>query len=67
MRYNDDTQLWTEILNKELVANQMHKAYNETDFFADTHASRFGGGKLNRTTRHGSLLKDVTMNKLSAT
>ena len=45
----------------------MHKAYNETDFFADTHANRFGTGKLNKTTRHQSLLKDVTMNKLSAT
>ena len=45
----------------------MHKAYNETDYFADTHESRFGAGKLNRTTRHQSLIRDVTSNKLANT
>ena len=37
MRWNDDTQLWNEILQKERVTNKIHKTYNQTQDFANQY------------------------------
>jgi hypothetical protein len=63
----DDTQLWKEILRKEGGANQMHQAYNESQYFQDTHAARFGDNRHNRINRNSNLMSDVLKNKLAKT
>ena len=63
----DDTQLWKEILTKERGANQMHQAYNGSQYFADTHASRFGNERHNRINRNSNIITDVLNNKLAKT
>jgi len=36
------------MLVKERGANLMHQAYNESTYFADTHATRFGENRHNQ-------------------
>ena len=37
MRNHDDSKLWQQILQKEAFANSLHKNYQKTDEFAQTH------------------------------
>jgi len=69
MRWNDDSQLWTEILGKERNTNKIHKNYSATEDFANTHASRFGEGKLHRLTggKREDLVKKIGENDLKTT
>ena len=68
MRWNDDTQLWNEILQKERITNKIHKTYNQTQEFANIHSSRFGEGRLHQTSgKREDVIKDISNNDLSKT
>jgi|TARA_B110000305_G_C19353464_1_gene595508 hypothetical protein len=68
MRWNDDTQLWNEILQKERVTNKIHKTYNQTQDFANTHASRFGEGRHHQVDgKREEVIKHIQKNDLSKT
>ena len=41
MRWNDDTQLWNEILQKERITNKIHKTYNQTQEFKNIHIEKW--------------------------
>lgn len=67
LRNNDDTQLWKEMLSKERFATKLHQEYRNTDHFADTHASRFGAGKLSMTYGENNMMKSILNNDLTKT
>ena len=67
MRNHDDTILWKQILQKEAFANTLHKNYQKTDEFAQTHGQRFGAGKFHNTFTTDNTMRDILKNNLSKT
>ncbi len=67
MRFSDDSLLWTQILDKERHANDIHKDYQMTTHFEDVHGKRLGKGKFNRTLNDPRALKELPKNNLNRT
>ena len=65
LRFNDDTQLWKEYLNKERQVGVALREFQYTDDFARTHGDRFGEGRLNRVSRNNDILNNVRTENLA--